>query len=164
MRILLLGEYSGFFSNLKNGLRANGVECYLASSGDGWKKIEGADIEIYGKKRNNKLQILFNSFLYPILHRKRLYGFDVVLMVGPKVFPRQINKFMIQSIKKHSSSLFISVSGDCYSVYKSFIDGELGYYTYSNNPEACAKYDGLSNSSKQNIRQEKYIYSSKYSW
>lgn len=38
MRILLLGEFSAFHKNLKEGLVALGHEVVLASHGDGWKK------------------------------------------------------------------------------------------------------------------------------
>lgn len=37
MKILLFGEFSGFFTCLKDGLTALGHEVFLASSGDGFK-------------------------------------------------------------------------------------------------------------------------------
>ena len=46
MRVLLIGEYSGFFLNLKKGLEKLGVDCTLAANGDGWKAIEGASFQI----------------------------------------------------------------------------------------------------------------------
>ena len=158
MKVLLLGEYSGYFFNLKKGLQEAGVDCTLAASGDGWKKISGADIELFGEQRNNKLQVLFSSFIHPIMHLRKLFGFDVVYMVGPGVFPRQINMFMIKAIKRHSKSMYISVAGDCNSLYQSYVNGELEYYTYTDNPEACRKHDSNSKTGMALNRQEDEIY------
>ena len=47
MRVLLMGEFSGLFTNLKNGLLELGVDCRLASIGDGWKEIPGSDMPLY---------------------------------------------------------------------------------------------------------------------
>ena len=37
MKILLMGEFSGFYLNLKQGLQELGAEVTLAANGDGWK-------------------------------------------------------------------------------------------------------------------------------
>jgi len=40
MKILIIGEYSGFASNLKMGFKSLGHETILFSWGDGFKKIK----------------------------------------------------------------------------------------------------------------------------
>lgn len=44
MRILLLGDYSGFFVNLKDGLVELGHDVSLATAGDGFKRISNSDL------------------------------------------------------------------------------------------------------------------------
>ena len=46
MRVLLMGEFSGLFTNLKMVFEL-GVDCRLASIGDGWKEIPGSDMPLY---------------------------------------------------------------------------------------------------------------------
>lgn len=158
MKILLLGEYSGYFTNLKIGLEQLGHEVVLASSGDTWKNIEGSNYSLYKAKCSNIFDLVFNHFVSPILRRRDLYNFDVVQIVCPIVFPLAINKFMMRSIIKHSKKTFISVAGNCYSVYKSWADGLLGYYVYDDNPESYKYYIGNSWSSRQRVEQENYLY------
>lgn len=38
-KILLLGEYSGLYHNLKQGLQELGADVTLAANGDAWKKF-----------------------------------------------------------------------------------------------------------------------------
>ena len=42
LSILLVGEFSGFYVNLKEGLKALGHNVLLLANQDGWKKIKGA--------------------------------------------------------------------------------------------------------------------------
>ena len=46
MKVLLLGEFSGLYKYLYDGLKEIGVDVIWASNGDGWKKIGGADIRV----------------------------------------------------------------------------------------------------------------------
>lgn len=158
MRILLLGEYSGYFTNLKVGLENLGHEVTLASTGDTWKKIEGSNYVLYKTSSKNRIEAFYNLIISPILRRKDLYNFDIVQIVCPVVFPLEINRFMMKLIMKHSKKIFISVAGNCYSVYKSWADGLLGYYVYDNNPDSYKYYLGNSWAPKQRIAQEKFLY------
>ena len=47
MKILLFGEYSGFFNQLKNGLLKNNCEVTLAARQDGFKNYD-VDINLEG--------------------------------------------------------------------------------------------------------------------
>lgn len=158
MKILLLGEYSGFFTNLKKGLLELGHEVTLASTSDGWKKIEGTDYQLYKCQNNTKLETIKECVISPYLRKKDLYGYDVVQIVGPVLYPLPINKIMLNSIINHSKKSFISVAGACGSLYDSYKSGLLGYYTFDDNSEECMIFDGKSKKSRKRNEQEKFIY------
>lgn len=158
MRILLLGEYSGFFTNLKKGLIELDHEVTLASTGDGWKKIEGSDYQLYKCNNNNIIETIKECIVSPMLRRHDLYGYDVVMIVGPVLYPLIINKRMLKGIINHSGKTFISVAGACNSLYRSYMSGELGYYTFDDNPEECAIFDEKTRKSIKRNRQEDYVY------
>lgn len=162
MKVLLLGEFSGFFTNLKKGLRELGVECDLAADGDGWKKIDGSnDIKLFGSiNSNSKIIKFYNRILYPVLHVRELYNYDVVYMVSTTIFHPLICKWMFDHVKKHSKKFYVSVSGSNCSVFRSYINGDLPYYVFDDNPEYCNTFDFRMRKNKKRDQQEKYIYSS----
>ena len=55
MKILLLGDYSAVNKYLKEGLVALGCDVTLASNGDSWKNIPGADMYLYDDDNNTTL-------------------------------------------------------------------------------------------------------------
>ena len=158
MKILLLGEYSGYFTNLKKGLIQLGNECKLASSGDGWKKIDGYDYNIIHSDSKSLIKRLYYHIIHPLIHRKEYFGYDIVYMISTQIFSPHINKFMFNLIKRNNKKVFLTVAGGCHSLYKSYAEGKLGYYTFDNNPELVAKFDGNNKNSKTLIKQENYIY------
>lgn len=159
MKILLLGEFSGYFTNLKKGLVLLGHDVTLASTEDAWKKIKGTDYLLYETGIKNKWKALYNVLVKPILKRRDLYGFDVVQIVHPIIYPLSIDKFMLSEIIDHSQKSFMSVAGNCYSLYKSWADGKLGYYTYDDNLESYERYLDETPKSKKRIDTENYLYS-----
>lgn len=158
MRILLLGEYSGFHSNLKKGLNKIGVECVLGSNADGWKRIEGSDFALYNSGGNNTIEKVYNNIIYPWEHKKKLSGFDVVQFVGPYVFNPYINRKMFDYIRKNNKKVFITVAGNCNSLYQSYKKGDLGYYIYDDNEELCRLFESTDSKSVIKIRNENYFY------
>ena len=158
MRVLLLGEFSGFFTNLKQGLQELGVDVVLASCNDSWKKIAGSDIQLFNRNYNNSIEKFYNLILEPYLRRNQLQGFDVVQMIHPIPYSTYINKVMFDYLKKNNGKVFVSVAGDCYSVYRSYLEGKIGYYVYDNNPENCKLYDNDNPKALKRIDIEKYVY------
>lgn len=67
MKVLLLGEYSGFYYNLKRGLQELGVEVDLFANGDGWKQIPGADKPLYRDGDTFPLKRIYNKIVIPEL-------------------------------------------------------------------------------------------------
>lgn len=161
-KVLLIGEFSGFHLNLKKGLEKLGIDCTLAANGDGWKKINGSDLQLFdsisaprGKKTFQKI---WKLGLEPIIHRKKLYGYDVVQFVDPVVYKVYINQIMYDFVRRNNKKTFVSVPGGCFSLYQAYKDGKLGYYIFDDNPELCAIYDEKSIKSKWMRSQEKHIY------
>nr|MBP3725140.1 hypothetical protein [Campylobacter sp.] len=104
MKILLLGEFSGFFNNLKEGLLELGHEAVTASSGDGWK--------------NNKRDIDLQGRLWHIFKIKNLINYDVVQLINPfvlyrdKPIIRNFNNMVTKYLVGHNKKFFLSACGD----------------------------------------------------
>ena len=75
MKVLLLGEYSGFHNNLKIGLETLGHQVSIAASGDGFKKLK-VDIDLGGTLSNNIGK--FKRITYPFLKLNKLLNYDLV--------------------------------------------------------------------------------------
>ena len=139
MRILLIGEYSGFFTNLKKGFVALGHDVVLAANDDGWKKIGGADIPIYGKGNN----FFKDQILFPLKQKKKLVGFDLAIFVNPILFHLSINKNIFKYIISHSKRSAVCIAGDGFSLYSAYKKGIFPYYIYDNNESKNSKYKNL---------------------
>ena len=140
MKVLLLGEYSGFYYNLKRGLQELGVEVDLFANGDGWKQIPGADRPLYQDGDTFPIKRIYNKIIVPELQKKLYSGYDVVQMVHENLFSSYINSDMIKAIKKNNGSVFVNISGNHPTVYKAWLDGKLGYYTYNDNEEKAEPF------------------------
>lgn len=110
MKILLLGEFSALHKNLKEGLVELGHDVTIASSGDGWKGIEG-DINLGSSKKGiiGKFEKIFN--LIKAIHKFKDY--DVVQFVAPVLFPRflGLNSFIVNYIFAHNKKVFLVGAG-----------------------------------------------------
>ena len=140
MKVLLLGEYSGFYYNLKRGLQELGVEVDLFANGDGWKQIPGADRPLYKDGDTFPVKRIYNKIIVPELQKKLYSGYDVVQMVHENLFSSYINSDMIKAIKKNNGSIYVNISGNHPTVYKAWQDGKLSYYTYNDNEEKAEPF------------------------
>ena len=107
MKILLLGEFSGVHTNLKEGLEALGHSVTLASSGDSYKNFQG-DFN-YAPKKNNKLYRVLFKIIFLLLTIKKLYHYVVVQIIAPNIFVGEIlnlNHHNLMKLKKHSKAFF----------------------------------------------------------
>ena len=112
MKILLLGEFSGFNKNLKEGLIELGHEVCLISSGDGWKEISGADYKLSRYSVANTLFKKIMNLIYPFLILSKLKGYDVVHIVNPFIFSNyRISEYLIKFIKKNNTIFTMSACG-----------------------------------------------------
>lgn len=157
MKILLVGEFSGFFLNLKQGFKNLGHEVTLAANGDGWKQIPGADMPLFRTGDSSPAKKIYYKLLKPLIHKNDLKGYDVVLLVHENAYRPYINSVMVKALKENNSSLYVSIAGNCYSLYKAWAKGELGYYTFDDNPLKHEMYTGKSLRCIMTRRTEEYV-------
>lgn len=136
MKILLVGEYSGFHNSLKEGLVKLGHEVVIAGLGDSFKKFP-VDIDLeptlaksffgniirQGIVRLTKFDIAsFETMLKIRKHSEQLKNYDVVQLVNeyPLKTDRKIEKRLLQFIFKNNKNVFLSACGDDH-VYISFL-------------------------------------------
>ncbi len=120
MKILLIGEFSGFHRALKLGLQKLGHEVILAGSPDGFKKIP-IDVNLWPSNKWAKYKML-NAFLkqFSIIKGiKNLKGFDVVQFISPLRFHNSIpfygkwfNSFCYKKMIKHNKKSFLVSCGN----------------------------------------------------
>ncbi len=157
MKVLLAGEFSGFYLNLKQGLQELGIDVTLAANGDGWKQIPGADLPLYRTGDTKKLKKIYYKLIEPVLDRKKLEGYDVVQMVHENIYRPYINSYMVRTLKERNGSMYVNVAGNCYSLYEAWRDGKLGYYTFDDNPDKHEMYTGGGLRREMTRRTERYV-------
>tara|TARA_A100001015_G_scaffold300918_1_gene387028 strand:+ start:1023 stop:2084 length:1062 start_codon:yes stop_codon:yes gene_type:complete len=110
MRILLLGEYSGFYFNLKEGLTDLGHEVVLCSNGDGYKNIS-ANVKLNSEHSGLYAKIDRRIKLLRLIQIAK--GFDVVQLINP--FELKLTAFPIiwfyKKLKKENGKFFLSAAG-----------------------------------------------------
>ena len=112
MKILLVGEFSGFHNNLKEGLSSLGHHVVLASAGDSYKNFP-TDISFRSDKKNKLINNLNLMGLYAKALPK-LTGYDVVQFIHPNIFAQSfgINKRLINYLIKKNKRSFLIAAGD----------------------------------------------------
>ena len=146
MKILLFGEFSGFFNSLKEGLVAEGHTVFLASNGDGTKNYP-SDFR-WDVKLKVPLKIrLYIEVANLIMHRKLLKGYDAVLLMSPLLFGPSLflNKIVYSFLIKNNKKVFLSGTG--------LTPCSLTYW-YNNN----AKYHHYAKGLLENPSYRKYYY------
>ncbi|HCM59965.1 MAG TPA: hypothetical protein DIS74_06265 [Bacteroidales bacterium] len=93
-RILILGEYSGFSLNLKSGLKRNGCEVTVFTSGDSFKQLEYDRDDLYIRARDfsflglrlkgtRRIRDFFNLLKIQRFKQKNRAAFDLILVLNP---------------------------------------------------------------------------------
>jgi len=111
MRVLLLGEFSSLYLNLKEGLEALGCEVVTVSAGDGYKKVP-ADVDL-----NSALPGILGKIhrkIKPYLDITKYSGFDVVQVINPFIFYHALlpNLSFFKYLVKNNNKIFLSAAGD----------------------------------------------------
>lgn len=120
MKILLVGEFSGFHLNLKKGLEKLGHNVTLLSSGDGWKKIP-TDKKIFSLGvKNPFLKLYYMCMDY--INVSSLKGFDVVQFIQPVIFPNyfRYNELLIGKLVKNNKKSFLIAAGSDSYYWKNY--------------------------------------------
>jgi hypothetical protein len=111
-KVLLLGDFSGFHKNLKEGLEKEGVETLLVADGDGFKKIP-ADVII------PKYKGVLGLIIYRLVLLSKIYqfrGYDVVQVMSLSFIPNKLfpSYYFVNFLKKHNKKVFLVAAGtDC---------------------------------------------------
>lgn len=145
MKILLLGEYSGVYKNLKEGLLELGHDVKLCANGDAWKNIEGADFQLYRSKSNKfTLEKAINYTLDIYSRSLEIKGYDIVQVINTVICSPYINLNFIKRLKKNNHKIFLSGAGTDYFDYKAYLDGAYRYYVYDDDKEISKLYSNYS--------------------
>ena len=128
MKILLVGEFSGFFSNLKQGFNLLGHDVTMIANQDGWKKIKGADItinstlpSIFGKV-SERLQYIMKIIFLP--------KYDYILIVNPNIDINHISGLFSFILRKKSQNIYLSACGTDEEYVKYGMSGEFEYWPF----------------------------------
>lgn len=134
MKILLIGEFSAFFKNLKIGFLSLGNEVTLMAGEDSWKKIDGADISINSKlpgffgKISRRIQYLYNVIF--------LSKYDVILIVNPNIGLSFISKLFSILLKSKGSKIFLSACGTDVEYLNYGLSKKFDYWPYDDCSES----------------------------
>lgn len=132
MKIIIVGEFSGFAKNLNLGFQKIGHQCFTFSWGDTFKKIcpdrntyliDISNYQIFGKsiKGTNRIRRIFSNIK---LHNfiRRTYSVekaDVILIVNPAFLLRErslfspfFSKDMLFHIVKDKENIYLSACGN----------------------------------------------------
>ena len=131
MKILLIGEYSGVYTELAKALKNKGHDVTTISDGDGYKHFP-VDIRINNPypKNKNILNSIFNFLLdYSGLRgvfkfffiwnsiKRKIIDYDVVQLINPVAlsgFGSIVNLYLLSYLKRKNSQIFLSAVGDDY--------------------------------------------------
>lgn len=133
MKILMVGEFSGFYLNLKKGLRFLGYSVKIIAQSDGFKKIPGADIKIQSnlpsvfQKISLKLQYLIKILFLP--------RFDVIMIINPNIGLNGIEGLFSYILKKKSSNIYLSACGTDVEYVRYGLGGNMDYWPF----QGCEK-------------------------
>lgn len=111
MKVMLLGEYSGFHTTLRDGLRLHGHDVVVAGTGDGSKAIPvDWDIGTTRTGAAGKVTRIGKAVQFAMTMPK----VDVLQLINPHVFPRGggLNNYLIRRLRCQVPRLFLSACGD----------------------------------------------------
>ena len=110
MKILLLGEFSGFHRNLQIGLMGLGHEVDLLARRDGFKKLDvDVDLDFQGRGLRSALRTLSNRLSIG----KVAQEYDVVQLVNSVLFMDTpiLNELIMFDLLRRGGNVFLSACG-----------------------------------------------------
>ncbi len=146
MRILLLGEYSGFYSSLKSGFIQLGHEARLYASKDSFKEVDGIDY-IINSDYKNKLLRKTDLAIQFLLCFFRARNYDAVLLINQGfIEPRILSGLILWYLKRFNKSLFLSACGEDVPFIRFGKAGGYKWWIYDEQPNC----EGVSSARYQN--------------
>lgn len=123
MKILLLGEYSGLFNSLKEGLVELGHNVTLISDGDGFKNYPSDyswRVSNFGSL-NPYFSLLKGLSLFP-----KFTGFDIVYVVSPNIICGKpyFGPLLFNFLKRYNGKVFLCGAGMTAKIFKYWYDSK----------------------------------------
>lgn len=111
MNILLLGEFSGLYHNLKLGLEACGHDVTLISTGDGFKNLPS---DMCLNSGRNGLIGGFLNRIEEVFLIQSLKDYDIVQIVNPFLFGHRLpwTRYLFKILSRNNGKVFFSAAGD----------------------------------------------------
>ncbi|GLB50006.1 glycosyltransferase [Neptunitalea lumnitzerae] len=144
MKILLLGEYSGFFNSLKAGLTSIGHDVTLAGAKDGFKnydvdfsfepKFTSKGIGLFIRKAIHKVSKydigIWESYYIFKKHKELFSNYDVVFLINEQPITQNcaVDKRILKHIFTHNKKVFLSACGDDYTYISYLFENKLPYH------------------------------------
>ncbi len=146
MKILLLGEFSGFYSNLKKGFIQLGHEAHLYASRDSFKEIDGIDSLIESTYKNKTIRKIDLAFKF-ILCFLKARNYDAVFLINPAFLePRILSSLILWYLKRFNRFLFLSACGEDVPYIRFGKEGGYKWWIYEEQPNC----EGVSSARYQN--------------
>lgn len=139
MKILLVGEFSGLHMYLKQGLQELGHDVLLASDGDGYKKIPGADISLINKGKVG-VRGIFDNYIEPLIVASKLKGYDVAQYISPVVYPYRIRKQAFDFLMRGNCCNSLVAAGSDLALVRAYESGNFDYYIYDYDKSYTDRY------------------------
>ena len=144
MNILLVGEYSGFFTNLRSGLEKKGHTVTLLSDGDGFKKIGGSNGNISLPNGKNIISKIYGLCIYPFFNRFLKKKYDATIIINFDVFHPRIIKKMMKKLRKKTPALLLTSCGYDYALLEAFNNKQFEYYMFDENVDKVERFNSKS--------------------
>lgn len=157
MNVLLLGEFSALHKYLKEGLQELGHNVTLVANGDGWKKIDGADYQLYRVIGKNKISKFWQYVVEPYFSLKKLPAYDVLQLINPHLFYAPFNTSFIKMLKKKAGILSLLSAGDDYTIMEANNKHFLEYFVNDFDKSIYKYYDRKRKYGLINIKSYKKI-------
>lgn len=136
LRILLLGEFSGLFTNLKIGLEELGHQVDSFHNGDG-KKMIGNDYNVLLDVSKGK----FGKYIYQNQLIKTFQNYDAVFLISVFAFSPFVSRHFFKILSKNNKSIFILSCGSTYELNQAVKKQKFKYYMFSKDKKEMFKYE-----------------------
>lgn len=168
MKVLLLGEYSGFYNSLKDGLEELGVDVYFVSNGDSmcaWKQIDGYDSRLYPPGGQGVIRY-FNQYIMPYVYAERFKDYDIVQVINPVIYNSILDHDLVERIVDRNRNFVLSAAGDDCILYEAYKNGCFDYFTFDDDEYAHQRYSSerLSAYEKRLIRKADAVIPCSYDY
>lgn len=125
MNILLIGDFSGMHTFLKQGLEELGHSVTLISNGDGFKRFD-SDIFLPTLQSNFGKVIDYSLYGIEVFQlTKKLKNYDVVQLAFDHLFsPVLVNRYVLKRLKNQNQRLFLSLAGSNMRVMRHWLESD----------------------------------------